>query len=265
MKNTGKEYEKLAQVIYKQILEIEGHNADVKHDVTIQGKDYKHQIDVYWELKVAGITTKYLIEAKDYASPVSIEKIKAFITTVNDIKNSHGIFIAKSGFQKGAKELAEKNGIQIYELRNCNENDFAGKMMKMELKIIIPTLIYDNLNIQINKEKSITEKIHIIISGNTEIFQQDKMLKLKEIIQDLCEENGTDVKYSEYKFEEDTYIIFEKQKIYIDKIGGIFGIKENIENIKINGYEMVGKILFDVINKTYKIFDKSNNYIKDVN
>ena len=31
--------------------------------------------------------TEYLIEVKDYASPVSIEKIRAFITTVNDIKN----------------------------------------------------------------------------------------------------------------------------------------------------------------------------------
>mgnify|MGYP005780741285 FL=1 len=30
--------------------------------------------------------TEYLIEVKDYASPVSIEKIRAFITTVNDIK-----------------------------------------------------------------------------------------------------------------------------------------------------------------------------------
>lgn len=265
MKNTGKEYEELAQIIYQQILKLEGYNVEVKHNVKIQGKDYKHQIDVYWELNIAGITTKYLIEAKDYSSAVSIDKIKSFITTVNDIKNSHGIFIAKSGFQKGAKELAEKNGIQIYELRDINEDDFLGKMMCIDFEIKILRMHYNNLNLHVSKEKSkITSNQKIEVSGQTEIYQSGKKEKIENIIFNLCNSNGTNIKHKEYLLEENAYIDMNNEKIFVEKLSGDFGIIESKEHIKINGYEKIGKILLDVINKNYKIFDKDNNYIKDI-
>lgn len=176
-KNTGKEYELLSQKIYQALLISENFsNIEVKHNVNIQGKDTKHQIDIYWEREIDGSIRKFLVEAKDYKKPVSKDKIGAFLSVIRDVPNSVGIFIAKSGFQKDAKEWAEKNQVQLCELRDYKE-DFEGKMMKLKLNISI---------------------------------------------------KGTDKTYS---------------------------------CIEINGYEKIGKVLYDVTNKTIKMFDKNNKII----
>lgn len=177
-KNIGTEYELLAQKIYKELLKSEeSFGIEVKHNVIIQGKDTKHQIDLYWEEERAGIIIKFLVEAKNYSRPVSKGKIGEFLSVIKDIPNSVGIFIAKSGFQKGAKEFAEKNEIQLCEIRDYKQEDFDGKMMKLKLNIIM---------------------------------------------------KDTDEKYS---------------------------------CIEINGYEKIGKVLYNITNKTIKMFDKNNNVI----
>lgn len=154
-KNTGKDYEMLCQSIYKQILNTNGYtNIDVKHNVIIQGKDTQHQIDVYWEFELADFKAKWIIEVKDHNTPISKGRMLEFISIIKDIPNSHGIYVSKSGFQKGAKELAEKNGIMIYELRDPNNDDFEGKMMNLQLNIYKLSPYYENLSLQLNKQKS---------------------------------------------------------------------------------------------------------------
>lgn len=46
-----------------------------------------------------------------------------------------GIFITKTGYQKGAREIAEKLNIVLYELRKPTDKDWEGKMR--DLKIIL--------------------------------------------------------------------------------------------------------------------------------
>jgi len=260
------DYEELAQTIYNQILQLEGYNVKVEHNKKIKGKDYEHQIDVYWELKVADVITKYLIEVKDYTSAVSIDKIKAFITTINDIHGSHGIFIAKSGFQKGVKELAVKNGIQMYELRDAKEEDFAGKIMKLNMNLDFLLPHYDKLTVEISKEKNpnFVAGRHLYTHEDTIIYENEKPKTLWDIIQNLCKRNDKVIKYAEVIFEENTYMIKDNEKIFINKISGEFGMAEHIEKIQLNGYEQIEKILFNVIDNTAKLFNKDNEYIKDI-
>ena len=134
----GEEYEKLSQKIFQELLKYEEDlDIEVKHNHIEQGKSTKHQIDVYWEVNYDNKISKFLVETKDHSRPITKGEMGQFIATVNDIPNSNGIFIARSGFQKGAIEFARGYNITIYELRDIKKNDFEGKMMKLELNMSV--------------------------------------------------------------------------------------------------------------------------------
>lgn len=121
-KNTGKTFEKLAQEIYQAFCDFDiSENGfkkiQVQHDVKIQGKSgATHQIDVFWEFNLAGVNYKTLVEVKDWKSPVEKEQILSLKAKIDDIPNSNGIFVSRTGFQEGAKIYAEHSGIQLYTL-----------------------------------------------------------------------------------------------------------------------------------------------------
>jgi hypothetical protein len=102
--NENVEYEKLAQYVYQCILNAEGfENIAVKHDVGIKGKSgCEHQVDVYWEFTIGGVTQKVAIECKNYNRTVSIGKIRNFYGVPHDIGNITGIFVTKLGYQSVA-------------------------------------------------------------------------------------------------------------------------------------------------------------------
>lgn len=146
-KNTGIEYELLVKEIFEQILKYNLPNLKtlkIEHDVDIKGNLGTHQIDVYWEFEFNGIKYKTIVQAKDWNSNVPQEKILAFNQILQDIPGQpRGIFITKTGYQKGAKEIAEKLNIVLYELRKPTDKDWEGKMRDLKIIIhgIFPNLI----------------------------------------------------------------------------------------------------------------------------
>ncbi|MBW2942527.1 restriction endonuclease [Zhongshania aquimaris] len=125
MANVNTEYELLAREVYEEILQAEGFDTiTIQHDVNIEGKSgQKHQIDVYWELNVAGIKHKVAVECKNYTSPVSVGKVRDFSAALDDIGNIQGIFITKTGYQAGAKIFADHKGITLKHLRQPTNED----------------------------------------------------------------------------------------------------------------------------------------------
>jgi hypothetical protein len=116
--NTGTSYELLTKEIFSAILN-QGSvlNIDVKHNVVLQGKTVEHQIDVYWEFEQGGIKHTVVVEAKDWNSPVKQGDLFQFKAVLDDLPGQpRGVFIARSGYQRGAKEYAKIHGIIIYEL-----------------------------------------------------------------------------------------------------------------------------------------------------
>lgn len=128
-KNTGIPYEKLVQHIYQQIVDCSGIDTiEVQHNVTLKGKTTTHQIDVYWEFSLGGIIYRTVIQAKDWASSVPQGAMLTFKGVLDDLPNgTKGIFIAKTGYQKGAVDVAKANGISIYTFRDTAEENWNGK------------------------------------------------------------------------------------------------------------------------------------------
>lgn len=115
MAKAGADFELLVKSIYEEILEKDGFETiQVSHDVKVLGKSGQaHQIDVYWEFKIAGITHRVAVECKEYTSSVSVGKIRDFHGALFDIGNIKGIFVTTKGYQQGAITFAESVGIDL--------------------------------------------------------------------------------------------------------------------------------------------------------
>ena len=112
----GKYLESYVQFIYQKLLELMDEGAVVTTNVLIQGKTVvKHEIDVYYEFEHLNIKHCIAIECKDWNTPVTIGEIRDFSAKLDDINNISGIMIAKLGYQSGAKQYAERKGIQLME------------------------------------------------------------------------------------------------------------------------------------------------------
>lgn len=266
MKNSGIEYECLVQDIYKEILQSEGiNNIKVEHDITLKGKTTNHQIDVYWEHKIGNSKFRTIIQAKDWKYSVPQKEMLAFSEIIKDLPTgTKGIFISKSGYQKGAIDVARANGIDIYELRKPNTNDFKNKMMKLQVNFNIEMPYYKDISIQIDKNRNASFNVgKLLIHKDLIIYEKDKNKTVEEYILELCNKNGKNIRKCEYKFNE-AYIIIDGQKIFIDRLIGVFGISRIDEKTVIDGLDNIGLILKDIINKESKIFDKKNKFMKDI-
>lgn len=155
-KNTGLEYEKMAQIVFQQIVNSDlkvFQNIEVKHDIDIKGKTAMHQIDVYWEFEMGGIIYRNIVQAKDWKSKVPLKEMLAFKAILDDLPaGTAGIYVCKSGYQSGAVDYAKMHGINIYELREPKDEDWKGRLKTIVLHITMELPIYNNIHIVMDEQ-----------------------------------------------------------------------------------------------------------------
>lgn len=161
-KNTGKPYEVFTQRIFQEILhQTSVKNVIVEHNVILKGKTTDHQIDVYWKFETGAIVYETIVQAKDWGQPVDQGELLLFKAILDDLPNQpRGVFVTKTGYQSGAKEVAEKNGILLYELREMTDADWEGCIKVIEVQMLIQSpntnianLILDNDWLKEEKER----------------------------------------------------------------------------------------------------------------
>jgi restriction endonuclease len=116
--NTGIPYELIAREIFELLMNQDSaQNIEVKHNVPLKGKVTEHQIDVYWEFELGGVTYRSVVQTKDWNTPLNKGELLKFKAVLDDLPGQPtGIVVTRSGYQKGAKEVASANGILLYEL-----------------------------------------------------------------------------------------------------------------------------------------------------
>ena len=136
-KSTGKEYEMLTKEIFGAILKQESvKTTRIEHNSVVQGITAKHQIDVLWEFVFGGVSYLTLVQAKDWNQSVDIGKLIQFKGVLNDIDGQpRGVFVTKTGYQIGAKDFAEKNGIKLFELRDPRDEDWEGRIRRITFNL----------------------------------------------------------------------------------------------------------------------------------
>lgn len=133
----GREYEQFVQMVYESVIAAEGvENIDVRHNIVLEGKSgCEHQIDVYWEFRVAGQVYRTAIECKAFNQAVPIGRIRDFQGVLIDVPNLKGIFATLVGFQGGAKKYAEHYGISLQEVRAPKDADWKGRVRHIEINL----------------------------------------------------------------------------------------------------------------------------------
>lgn len=128
----GSEYEAFVQKLQQALLDAEAiaHQKNIKVERNKKIKDNCgnwREFDLYWEYELAGVTYKTIIECKDYASRVSVEKIDALIGKIRDIPGLKPIFATTLGYQRGAEKKALQNCIDLLIVREQRDQDWRDK------------------------------------------------------------------------------------------------------------------------------------------
>ncbi|EFH9491887.1 hypothetical protein GA178_25115, partial [Escherichia coli] len=185
-------------------------------------------------------TYRSVIECKDYSSPVSIEKIDAFIGKTNDIPGLKLIYATRTGYQSGAKIKAEQHNIQLLVIRDQQEQDWVDEDGTPYLKTI--------------HFKMIAKTLPQIISFNTDIDKQwfqSQETYTEEMIFNVfgCALNNS--VFINNITDNERYSIYDLQELLLTKVKnieyGTYNYDETIENgyienedasiqIKISGY-----------------------------
>lgn len=125
------QYEEFIHAIFTAAIQVEGlRNATIEHDVTLPGKTRDangtpgtHQIDVYWKFDIANVTYQAVVQAKDWSSRVTKEKVLAFKSVLDDLPGQpRGIMVTRVGYQSGAEAFAREHGIELYVLQSIRSD-----------------------------------------------------------------------------------------------------------------------------------------------
>jgi hypothetical protein len=167
MKNTGKPYEELTELVFNRLLAQEKVCAKVERDVVLEGRSTKHQIDVTFHFKVGSVSYRTIVQCKDWSSTVKQEQVLAFHSVLSDIPGQpRGIMVSRSGFQEGARKIAEHHGIKLYELREPRDEDWEGLIRSIVLR----------LELQSSQVRS-----EIVAFDNAWLLEEKRKLGLDEI------------------------------------------------------------------------------------
>ncbi|MFT6910067.1 MAG: hypothetical protein ACJAS1_006795 [Oleiphilaceae bacterium] len=205
MSNNGREYEKFVAALHQALFDSEQwtelKNIKIEQNKKINDNfGIAREFDLYWEYEFAGITYKTVIECKDYASKVSIEKIDALLGKIRDIPDLKPIFATKTGYQSGAKKKALNNKVELLIVRKQNDSDWEledGTPLIKQVMIdihAIPAARITSFNTKMDGEW-IKENTNLdTSSGNLQLNMQND--------QTIIEDVGRNDKYSLKELEE---------------------------------------------------------------
>lgn len=238
MANNGRDYESFVQKLQQALINSEEYlhqkNISIKRNVKIVDNcGAEREFDLYWEYELAGVIYKTVIECKDYASKISIDKIDSLIGKIRDIPDIKPIFATKTGYQKGAEQKAKHNKIELLIVREQIDDDWKDKDGNSLIKEIhINMLIQSPAHIKsfspkldkdwIEQNTEIDTSTPISMDGlNNEIFIKDNIKNEHYSIFDL-QQKLTNIKENEYgdmsqvvEFE-DGYITYKDTMLKID-------------------------------------------------
>lgn len=154
-------YEELTRTLYGRIAALHGVTTlRLDHDVRVPGKATSHQVDVLWQFiePETGITRTVLLECRNYASTINQGKLLSFKGVLDDIAayerddgvhEPHGVMVTLTGYQVGARRVADTWGIDVVELRAPLAKDLEGRLSEIVLTVTIRTPSVTDLTIQL--------------------------------------------------------------------------------------------------------------------
>lgn len=121
---------------------------------SIRGRTTPHEIDVWWVFRLLnGATRAVAFQCRDWRNRIKQEHLYAFKAILEDIPGSpHGVYVTRTGYQKGARTVASVHGITVWELRQPAQSDWEGRVRDIVLQIKTASPSFKNPCIAIPEE-----------------------------------------------------------------------------------------------------------------
>jgi len=111
----GPELEDFVENVYSVLLKNEYlKNSKIeKNHIEIGNSGAKHEFDVFYEVKIAGVSHKVGIECKNHSRKIVKGMVQEYYGKLQDCNNVIGFMISAKGYQDGAKTLGKHYGIEL--------------------------------------------------------------------------------------------------------------------------------------------------------
>lgn len=121
--------------VYQTLLDLELENAAVGRGVSLRGsRGSVYQIDVYYEFEIAGVRHRVAIECKNTTRPMERDDVLAFAMKVHDCQGVVGIIVSANGYQSGAVDSANENGLKVLSVE---ELPSIGHLLALRLDDVV--------------------------------------------------------------------------------------------------------------------------------
>ena len=211
MGNDGVAYELFVQKVQQALFDaqqIGGYRTvNVQHNIKLVGKDGEpRQFDLYWEFELGGHVYRTIVECKDYANDVPVDKVDALAGKLKEFPELKGIIATRNGFQSGAIKKAQANGIDVIVVRDEDpKKDWISqdgtpliRTIVVNLNCIVPAAV---LSVDFDfdkawaKEHDVSEVTYGALA--TDIFVDDHRAGVIRSIQSIVDEDNSAYGYQD--------------------------------------------------------------------
>lgn len=176
----SREYELLVADITRQLAALAGVDTEnVLHDQVVQGTATANQLDVVWDFRdAAGRPHRVVFEAKHHKRPVEQGRLHALSNIVRDVQNEQrpvtGVMVTTTGYQRGAKAVAETYDLLVLELREPAENDWRGRVRAIEITMHAQMPVITDLRVEASKIAPDTEAAMLAAVDDLVLIEEGK-------------------------------------------------------------------------------------------
>ncbi len=154
-------YELAVRAIYEALLKQDKvETLEIKQNVKLKGKSAdKHQIDVYWRVRMADQTYETIVSVKKWRGKARLMELLTFRGVLDDLPGQpKGIFVSQGGYQRGAIKYAAREGIALVEVVPVERARFSVPAMS----VIHMKLVPDKLMMKATIKTPSLDKMKII-------------------------------------------------------------------------------------------------------
>jgi hypothetical protein len=137
---TPREYEELVRDLVGTLaVPRDVKTTGIERGAWLQGRLARHRIDVLWTFERQGAQHRVAFECRRHRGPLGQRDAFAWAGVVADLAgagvNVTGAMVTVTGYEPGARAVADGHGVHLMELRRPAEGDWRGRVRRIVLEV----------------------------------------------------------------------------------------------------------------------------------
>lgn len=129
----------------------------LERDVPVSGRANDNQIDVLWEFeRESGERTRLLFECRSYKRRINQQALHSWRSIVDDVSEpgveTVGVMVTTTGYQSGARRVADTYDIVILELRAPTDRDLANRWRSVRTELVARMPLVSDLSVDATEQ-----------------------------------------------------------------------------------------------------------------